>query len=218
MAYKMAQNIDILPKCPICSVSLYCIGIQTVRLQCGHLFCQLCVNKLKIESSYMCCFDKTRSGLENWSEAVEYWKQYLDFFPDPRRLERELDTALKYNKSVLPCTRAVCRGDCGYSHNKQVWKTTDCPLRHQCPNASQCIFKHPSEAPTSAILYVPSGMHQPHVMANPPAQQENPMYNEITPARTYQPYKPIDPAQRWQCRNCRQMNVDPYCIRCGLRQ
>lgn len=222
MAYKMAQNIDLLPKCPICSVSLYCIGIQTVRLQCGHLFCQLCVNKLKNGSNYTCKFDGVKSDLDNWLEATEYWKQYLDAYPDPQRLERELDAALQYNKSVLPCGRAACRSDCSYIHNRQVWKATDCPLGYQCPNANRCIFSHPSEAPTLPMLQnpqmsVPVGMHQPHVMANPPAQQENPNYSEITtpPAPTYQPYKPISHDQQWQCRNCGQMNVDSTCIRCG---
>lgn len=217
----MAQNIDILPKCPICSVSFYCIGIQAVGLQCGHLFCQLCVNKLKEGSSYMCCFDKTRSDRYNWPEAVEYLKQFLDCYPDPQTLQRELDANLKYNKSVLPCARVACRRDCGYSHNQQVWKATDCPLRIQCPNANQCIFSHPSEAPTiptqqAHVMSVPANMHQSHVLANPPPQQENLMYSEITPARVYQTYTPS--AQLWPCPKCGQMNAISYCIKCGSRQ
>lgn len=224
----MAQNIDILPKCPICGVSFYCIGIQTIKLlKCGHMFCQLCVNKLRSNSNYLCCFDNEPSQSQNWGELASYFQQYLDRCQNTQELKNAIEQNFNYNRSVLPCSsRKGCVGSCGNIHSAYNWKEKICPFGNQCPNANQCIFRHPNEAETLPMLRYPpvspiNQMMHPQVMAHPTLPVD--LYQSYSETTAPKPAKMQDFGQfsmiSWQCRNCFKANSNcAACSYCGALQ
>ena len=219
----MAQSVDILPKCPICGVSFYCIGIQTIKLQCEHLFCQLCLNKLGSGGDYVCCFDNQRvSGHENWGELANYFKQYLDTYRNAQELKRVVEASFKYDRSVLPCSsRKGCVGSCGNIHSDYNWKGKECPLGEQCPNANQCIFRHPNERETLPMQRSPplpqnnpmqfSQIVVPHSF---PAPLETSHYSEVTSPKPVPVYGQMT-FDSWRCENCQAMNSNCTACSCG---
>lgn len=192
------QNIDFLPKCSVCGVGLYCVGIETFKLQCGHLFCQLCVRKMKWNGTFWCWFDQCASTEpENWGERGDYLMQLLGAYGNGQELEGALGYYFPAKRTNLPCSRAGCQGhNCDCIHlPRDYWKGLDCPLSYQCPNSSHCLFKHPNEAST---LPVQVSLPQPVVSSNSPYDIET------VP-------KPI---KQWRCSNCQTWNNNSG-LKCG---
>ena len=201
VAIIMAQNIDFLPKCPLCTVSLYCIGIETKKLQCGHFYCQLCIGKLKVNQGYKCSFDgKYSENAENWGDLTSYWEQFLTGCRTAQELQYALKTHLGYDSAILPCKRLGCPGNCGCTHS--IWKTAECPFSYRCPNAERCIFRHPGEEPTIPL-------------STGNTQKSWEVYSEVTaPKRCNEPVS-LPPKSIWYCRNCGAGNKGSTCSQCS---
>ena len=193
-----SQSADYLPKCSVCGVDFYCVGVQTLRLKCGHLFCQLCVGKMKWNGGFGCWFDQMLSEEPVLAGNADYWMQCKNA-GDAQALEAYLAHNFQYNKTVLPCRRTGCQGrNCAFSHTaREVLKGLDCPLSYQCPNSTLCLFKHPNEASTLPVL-PPVSLPQP--VLSP--------YDDRTAPK---------PKNQWQCRRCGQSNYNSglKCDYCG---
>lgn len=127
-----------------------------MRLICNHLYCKVCVEKIKIDDHYVCYFDGFTS--RSITELAGLKQQLLAVVSvtNGGMLGPAIENhGIRFDKLNIPCKFRGCGQRCPYDHSGKYFKKTECPFRMTCPNISKCIFQHtaslPQAAPASAL-------------------------------------------------------------------